>query len=71
MHVFIVVDFSSIYNVILGRPFLNDCRSSVVHLDSLIKFINQISNVISTRGNQEVAICCYNVSLNDMKQDKK
>ncbi len=61
---FLVVDGQSAYNVILGRPALNDLGAitSIPHL--CMKFLTD-SGVGVVRGDQKSARMCYNATLKD------
>ena len=55
---FLVVDYSSTYNAILGRPTLNSWKAVTSTYHLMIKFPNEY-RVREVRGDQAVACECY------------
>ena len=59
---FLIVDASSVYNMLLGRPFLNAIRVVPSAYHMVIKF--PIANGVGMgRGNQRIAKECYSASM--------
>ena len=63
--IFLVVDCSSAYNAILGRPTLNSWKAVTLTYHLMIKFLIDYG-VGELRGNQVVARECY-VAMMEME----
>ena len=59
---FLIVDASSAYNILLGRPSLNAIRAIPSAYHMVIKFPT-VNGVGMLRGDQRVARECYSVSM--------
>ena len=59
---FLIVDAPSAYNILLGRPFLNDIRAIPSAYHMVIKFLT-VNGVGMVRGDQRVARECYSASM--------
>ena len=67
---FLVVDCSSAYNVILGRPTLNKIRAIVSTACLTMKFFSDDGQIATIRANKAAAHRCYNASLEVVKKKK-
>ena len=65
---FLVVDASSVYNMLLGRPSLNAIKSIPSAYHMMIKFPT-VSGVGMVRGDQRVARECYSASMKQKAVD--
>ena len=65
---FLVVDASSAYNMLLGRPSLNAIKSIPSAYHMMIKFPT-VSGVGMVRGDQRVARECYSASMKQKTVD--
>jgi hypothetical protein len=59
---FLVVDRPSAYNIIIGRSTLNKLRAITSTYHLMMKFPTK-EGIGELRGNQVVALRCYNMSL--------
>ena len=59
---FLIVDAPSAYNILLGRPSLNEIKAIPSAYHMMIKFPT-ISGVGMVRGDQRVARECYSISM--------
>ena len=59
---FLIVDAPSVYNMLLGRPFLNAIRVVPSDYHMVIKFPTA-NGVGMVRGNQRIAKECYSASI--------
>ena len=55
---FLVVDYSSVYNGILGRPMLNSWKAATLTYHLMIKFLTEYG-IGELRGDQVAARECY------------
>ncbi|XP_016185604.1 uncharacterized protein LOC107627269 [Arachis ipaensis] len=60
---YLVVDYKSPYNIILGRPSLNAFHAIVLTIHLCVKFFSQDNKVVTIDANQKEARQCYNTSL--------
>ena len=60
---FLVVDCPSAYNIILGRPSLNNFGAVVSTPHLTLKFPTKKGEIVTIRGDQKVARSCYLTSL--------
>ena len=60
---FLVVDCSSAYSAILGRPTMNTLGAVVSTIHMAVKFPGDNGRVVTLRGNQDEARSCYKESL--------
>ena len=65
---FLIVDASSAYNMLLGRPSLNTIRAIPSAYHMVIKFPTA-NGVGMVRGNQRVAKECYSASMKQKMVD--
>ena len=65
---FLIVDASSAYNMLLGRPFLNAIKAIPSAYHMMIKFPTK-SRVGMVRGDQRVARECYSASVKQKAVD--
>ena len=65
---FLIVDASSAYNMLLGRPFLNAIKAIPFAYHMMIKFPTK-SRVGMVRGDQRVARECYSASVKQKAVD--
>ncbi|GAV61707.1 hypothetical protein CFOL_v3_05233 [Cephalotus follicularis] len=66
---FLVVDTPSLYNAIIGRPWLNLVEAIVSTRHLLMKFPTRFG-VGEARGDQQVARQCYKTAIMDKGKDK-
>ncbi|XP_025680798.1 uncharacterized protein [Arachis hypogaea] len=62
---YLVVDYKSPYNIILGRPSLNPFNAIVSTVHLCVKFLSQDNRVTTIYGDQKEARQCYNACLKD------
>ena len=65
---FLIVDASSAYNMLLGRPSLNAIKAVPLAYHMIIKF-STIHGVGTVRGDQQVARECYTASMKQKAVD--
>ena len=65
---FLIVDASSAYNMLLGKPFLNAIKAIPSAYHMMIKFPT-VSGVGMVRGDQRVAKECYSTSMKQKAVD--
>ena len=60
---FLVVNCSSAYNAILGRPLLNQLGAMVFTAHLMMKFPAENRGIIFVKGDQTTTRHCYNASM--------
>ncbi|XP_072062158.1 uncharacterized protein [Arachis hypogaea] len=68
---YLVVDYFSPYNLILGRPFLNKFGAIVSTVHLCVKFPLQDDHVVTIHGDHKEARHCYNVSMKFQNHSKQ
>ena len=66
--IFLIVDATSAYNMLLGRPSLNTIRAILSAYHMVIKFLTA-NGVGMVRGNHRVARECYSASMKQKTVD--
>ena len=68
---FLVIDWPSAYNVILGKPTLNKIGTIISTACLTMKFFTDDEEIATIRADQVIARKCYNVNLEKTKKKKE
>ena len=67
---FIIADFPSPYNIILGRPTIHDWDMLVSSKHQKLKFVNKKNKIVTIKGDQKDSRQCYFEVVKEIKASK-